>query len=121
MCCARVRDKGSRQRCARVEVQGVEAWGVVDTGADITIMGGELFKKVATVARLKDFKPADKKPYTYGDRPFKLDGRMDLVLASTERRCALQYILRWIYKRPYCCQKEFADSLVWLPTTHMLL
>ena len=45
MCVLCVRDKGSRQRCASVEVQGVGAWGVVDTGADIMIMGGELFKQ----------------------------------------------------------------------------
>ena len=43
---------------------------MVDTGADITIMGGGLFKKVAAVAQLKkDFKSVDKKPYTYGDQP----------------------------------------------------
>ena len=61
MCVVCVCDKGSRQRCARVEVQGVEALGAVDTGADITIMGGELFKKVAAVAQLKkkDFKSVD--------------------------------------------------------------
>ena len=54
--------------------------GVVDTGADITIMGGEMFKRVATVARLrkKDFKPPDKSPRNYNQQPFKLDGRLDL-------------------------------------------
>ena len=50
VCVVHVCDKGSRQYCASVEVQGVGALGVVDTGADITIMGGELFKKVAAVA-----------------------------------------------------------------------
>jgi len=60
VCLIRVHDKGSKQRRAIVEVQGVETCGVVDTGADITIMGGELFKRVAAIARLrKDFKPAD--------------------------------------------------------------
>ena len=36
-------------------------FGIIDSGADITIMGGELFKKVAAAARLKkrDFKKAD--------------------------------------------------------------
>ena len=48
-CVVCVNNKGSMQCCASVEVQGVEAWGMVDTGADITIMGGELFKKIAAV------------------------------------------------------------------------
>lgn len=49
----RVQDEGSKPRCARVLVQGVPAYGIVDTAADITIIGGKLFKKVASVARLK--------------------------------------------------------------------
>ena len=63
-----------------VEIAGVPATGLVDTGADITIMGPELFKKVAAVAGLKkrQFKPADKQPHTYDRHPFKLDGRLDL-------------------------------------------
>ena len=45
-----------------MEIAGVPAVGLVDTGDDITIMGSELFKKVAAVASLKkrQFKPADK-------------------------------------------------------------
>ena len=79
---------------ANVEVQGVGALGVVDTGADIMIMGGELFKKVAAVARLKkDFKPVDKRPYTYGDQPFKLDGQMDLDISfNGKTMCTPVYI-----------------------------
>ena len=41
----RVADLGSKPQFASVQVQGVSATGVVDTGADITIMGGTLFKK----------------------------------------------------------------------------
>ena len=53
----RVNDKGSRPQYVNVEIQGVPTSGVIDTGADITIIGGGLFKKVATAARLrkKDF------------------------------------------------------------------
>ena len=56
-----VRDEGSASRYAPVLVQGVPAYGIVDTAADITIIGGSLFRKVATVARLKkrNLKPAD--------------------------------------------------------------
>ena len=51
--------------------------GVIDSGADITIIGGE---QVATVAKLrkKDFRSADKTPRTYDQRPFVLHGCMDL-------------------------------------------
>ena len=48
-----VADKGSQPKCARVLVQGVPAIGIIDSGADITIIGGELFKKVSAGAKLK--------------------------------------------------------------------
>ena len=59
-----VDDKGSHSQCARVLLEGVPAFGIVDSGADITIIGGTLFKRVAAVARLKkrDFRPSDKVP-----------------------------------------------------------
>jgi hypothetical protein len=61
-----------------VQVQGISAYGVIDSGADITIIGGALFKKVASVAKLRkrDFMQADKVPRTYDQRSFKLDGWM---------------------------------------------
>jgi len=37
----RVEDKGSKSQLALVEVAGVSANGIVDTGADITNMGPE--------------------------------------------------------------------------------
>ena len=54
--------------------------GVIDTAADVTIVGGEMFKKVAAVAKLrkKDFKPADKTPYNYDKKPFRLDGKLEV-------------------------------------------
>ena len=66
----RVQDGGSHSQCVKVEVQGVPAYGLIDTGADITIIGGKLFKRVATVARLKkcNFKKADKIPRTYDQK-----------------------------------------------------
>ena len=78
----RVEDKGSEPKCAKVEIQGVPAYGVVDSGADITIIGGELFKRVAATAKLrkKDFKKPDRIPHTYDRRPFQLHGRMDLEI-----------------------------------------
>lgn len=62
-----VKDRGSRILTALVIAQGVEVWGIVDIGADITIMGAALFKKVAAIAHLKksQLKPPDKMPYMY--------------------------------------------------------
>ena len=82
-----VDDKGSHPRRAPVEIQGVPALGLVDSGADITIIGPDLFKKVAATARLKkkDFKPANKSPRTYTCEPFALHGRMDLEISFGER------------------------------------
>lgn len=62
-------------------------YGMIDTGADITILGGNLFKKVATIAKLKkrDFHPADKIPKNYDQRLFQLDGCLDLDISFGER------------------------------------
>ena len=45
-----------------MQLQGVSVWGIVDSGADITIMGKELFKTVATVNQLekRDLKKPDR-------------------------------------------------------------
>ena len=58
---------------------------MVDSGADITIMGGEMFKWVAVVAKLKkkDFKPPDKTPRNYDQQPFHL--ALSLILVSVAR------------------------------------
>ena len=70
-----------------MEIAGVPAVGLVDTGADITIMGSELFKKVATVAGLEkqQFKPMDKQPHTYDRCQFKLDGQLDLDVSFNNK------------------------------------
>ena len=49
----RVRDRGSHPQCVRVKIHCVPVEGIIDSGADITIIGGGLFRKVAAVARLK--------------------------------------------------------------------
>ena len=41
----RVTDGGSVSQCVRLQIQGVPVFGIIDSGADITIMGGELFKR----------------------------------------------------------------------------
>ena len=61
-------------------IEGVPSSGIVDSGADVTIIGKDLLKRVATVAKLKKnrLKEVDKTPRTYDGQPFDLHGRMDL-------------------------------------------
>ena len=82
-----VTDKGSKAQHARVSVNGVPANGVIDTAADFTIIGGELFARVAAAARLrkKDFRKADKISRTYVREPFRLDGCIDLNISFDEK------------------------------------
>ena len=76
-------DKGSRPRKVTVTVQGVPAQGVIDSGADITIINADLFKNIAAATKLrkKAFKQPDKVPYTYDQKSFKLDGCIDLDIS----------------------------------------
>ena len=87
ICQIRITDGGSQPHCAKVSIQGVPVYGIIDSGADITIIGAILFKRVATIARLKkrDFQPANKIPRTYDQKPFALDGRMDLDISFGEK------------------------------------
>ena len=79
----RIEDQGSHQQFADVVVAGVPVTGVVDSGAEITIMNRRFFAKVAAVARLKksQLKPPDRVPKTYYRRVFTLDGRLDLNIS----------------------------------------
>ena len=79
----RINDRGSHQQYANVQMEGVPAKGVVDSGADITIMGGDLFRRVAAASRLRksQFMKADKVPRTYDRRSFTLDGKMELDIS----------------------------------------
>ena len=48
-----VSDTGSISQCVKLFIQGVPVYGIIDSGADITIIGGKLFKRVALAAQLK--------------------------------------------------------------------
>ena len=136
----RVVHNGSWPQRARVLLEGVPATGVIDSGADITIMGEDLLKRVAAAARLKKsrLKKADKVPRTYDRKPFSLDGRMDLditfdgvtmqtpvyikldaseQLLLSEGVCRQLKILtyhpdvaRWINRRDECGDSEVRES-----------
>jgi len=62
-------------------------YGIVDTGADITIIGAKLFRLVATKACLKkrDFFKPDTVPRNYDGQVFSLDGKMDLEVSFEGR------------------------------------
>ena len=76
---------GNGSCCAKVEIQGVPVYGILDTGADITIIGGKLFKLIATKAtprlKKKDLQQPDKVPRNYDGNTFTLDGKMDLKVS----------------------------------------
>ena len=57
-------------------------YGILDSGSDITIVGGSLFKEVATEVKLRksQFQKSSKTPYTYDGKPFDLHGQMQLDL-----------------------------------------
>ena len=61
-------------------IEGVPAHGIIDSGADITIMEGNLFTRIAAVTKLKKkhFKAVDKVQRTYDQHPFSLDGKVHL-------------------------------------------
>ena len=68
----------------------------MDTAADITIIGENLFQKVASLARLKkkNLKPADKIPRAYDQHPFTLDGHMELVITFGEKEISMQVYIK---------------------------
>ena len=82
-----LQDEGSVLKCVSMLIQGVAATGLIDSGADITIMDSELFKRVAVAAKLKkrDLHKSDKMPKTYDQRMFTLDGHMMLTIEFDEK------------------------------------
>ena len=83
-----VRDRGSRPRRAQVQIGGVLAWGIVDSGADITIIGKDLLQTIAAVSKLRkrDCKNPDKVPRTYDRKPFTLHGMLELEISFAEKK-----------------------------------
>lgn len=85
-----VPDGGSQAHCTRVTVQGVPTYGVVDTAADITIMGDHCSN---TLQLLRDFHKPDKTPHSYVNDTFKIDGMMKLEVAFDGKMGALEQLL----------------------------
>ena len=49
----RISYEGSQQQHAPVQLQGVQIRGVVNSRADITTVGGEIFRRFAAASRLR--------------------------------------------------------------------
>ena len=79
----RVNDQGSKPQYINITVQGVATSGIIDTGANITIMGGKMLK-ISDAVRLKkkDFKRPDCIPHTYDHKEFNLHGSWRLALMT---------------------------------------
>lgn len=109
-----LRDEGSIPKCVTVLLQGVPAIGLVDTGADITIMGGELFKTVAVAARLKkiDLQKENKTPKTYDQKVFTLDGRLVMSIEFDGKNLTTPVYLKMDSPDGHCYQKACADNWV---------
>ena len=89
--------------------------GSSTSGSDITITGGDLFKKIAAVARLKkNFRQPDKLPIAYNQQPFEQHGRMDLRIALGDRTTVTP---REMPVTSCCCQREFVNNLISFGTT----
>ena len=82
-----VQDHGSYPRRAELVIQGYPFVGIVDSGTDISIMNGDLFKRIDadTCLKKKDFKKADKVARTYDHQSFLLDGSMDMDISFSGR------------------------------------
>ena len=95
VCMICISDQGSRPQCVQSQIQGVPVCSIIDSGGDITIIGGSLFRKVAAATKLwkRDLKKLDKTPSTYDHKPFTLDGRMDLDISlDGKTMCTPTYI-----------------------------
>ena len=60
---------------ATVNIERVPVTGIIDTGSDITIISGHMFKTVIAKAGLKkeEFKTVDKQAFTYNKQCITLD------------------------------------------------
>ena len=73
----------SKARHVKVKIEGIPVTGIIDTGSDITIINGKLFKNVVDAAQLSSeaFKPANKQACAYSGQPIALDGQMDVTIS----------------------------------------
>ena len=70
--------------CVKVLIEGVPVTGLVDTGSDITIIQGDLFYKIAAVAKV-EIKIVDQGVCTYNQKPMTLNGCIDMRITFGEK------------------------------------
>ena len=68
----------------------------------MTIMGGALLRRVASVAKLrkKVLKPPDRTPRNHDQRPFKLHGKMDLTISFAGRKLTTPVYIKMDTEEP---------------------
>ena len=72
-----------------------------------------MFKKVAAVVKLhkKDFKPADKTPYNYNKKPFRLDGKLELDVSFQDRTMTTDIYVKMDALEPLLLSKGLCRQL----------
>lgn len=115
----RIKDTRSKAQLASVNIQGMPVEGITDKGANITILGGYLFKRVASMVQLrkKDFRRPDKTPQTYDRRSFTLHGCMDLDITFGDKIMSTPVYVKMDSSTPYFYRKVCAASLAFQAIT----
>ena len=88
-------------------------YGVVDTGADVTIINDPMYKWVAALDRLhkRDFKAPDKTPHGYGQKPFRLDGCLNLDITFGNRTMSTPIYVKMDVKKDLLVSKGVCRQL----------
>ena len=81
---------------ATVNIEGVAVTGIIDTGPNITIISGDMFKTVIAKARLKkeEFKTVDNQAFTYNKQHITLDGQVDTNISFEDNKFSLLFMGR---------------------------
>lgn len=93
--------------------------GVADSRANITIIGVDLFRQVAAVARLqkRDLKKVDRVPKTYNLQPFSLDCKIDLDISFGNTTMKTPVYAKMTHQNHCFSLRVFVISWRLLPTT----
>ena len=87
---------GDSPQSATVNIEGVAVTGIIDTGPNITIISGDMFKTVIAKARLKkeEFKTVDNQALTYNKQHITLDGQVDTNISFEDNKFSLLFMGR---------------------------
>ena len=77
--------QGEQPTTVKVVIAGVPVDGTVDMGADITIVGAQVFKRLTAVKKLRrcNFKPSDRRPRPE-DVPAGWSNRLGCYISGTD-------------------------------------